>query len=96
MRKLTGTALPAGLQEIQAVPAPIRFPLEQDAFLVLLSDGVVDTGDDEWLQNLLAGWQGAEPQRLVSLILGESRGHGGLRDDCSVLCLHLAAGDREV
>ena len=96
VRKLTGTALPAGLQEIQAVPAPIRFPLEQDAFLVLLSDGVVDTGDDEWLQNLLAGWQGAEPQRLVSLILGESRGHGGLRDDCSVLCLHLAAGDREV
>ena len=93
VRKVTGTALPAGLQEIQAVPAPIRFPMEQEAFLVMVSDGVVDTGDDEWLQNLLAGWQGAEPQRLVSLILAESRGHGGMRDDCSVLCLRLAEGD---
>ena len=96
VRKVSGTALPAGLQDIQTVPAPIRFPLEQDAFLVLLSDGVVDAGDDDWLQNLLAGWQGAEPQRLVSLILAESRSHGGLRDDCSALCLHLAGGDREV
>ena len=46
--------------------------------------------------NLLAGWQGEEPQRLVSLILSESRSHGGLRDDCSVLCLYLPPSGRQV
>ena len=28
--------------------------------------------DDEWLQNLLAGWEGENPQLLVSAILAES------------------------
>ena len=96
VRKITGTGLPAGLQEVSQVPPAIRFPLEPDSFLVLISDGVADPGDDEWLQNLLAGWQGEEPQRLVSLILSESRSHGGLRDDCSVLCLYLPPSGRQV
>ena len=87
---------PGAGRQAETFPAPIRFPLEPDSFLVLISDGVADPGDDEWLQNLLAGWQGEEPQRLVSLILSESRSHGGLRDDCSVLCLYLPPSGRQV
>ena len=55
-------------------------------WLVLVSDGV--TGDsDEWLQDLLAGWDGTSPRQLVSLILreAEDRWHGD--DDCAVLAL---------
>ena len=97
VRRLTGTALPAGLQEIQQVPPPARFPLEGDSFVLMVSDGVADSTEDEWLQNFLAGWQGSDPQRLVSLLMAESREHGGLRDDCSMLCLYQPRGGaREV
>ena len=96
MRRLTGTALPAGLQEIQSSPAPLRFTVEPDSFVLLVSDGVAGEEGDDWLQNTLAGWQGEDPQRLVSLLMGESRGRGGLRDDCSALCLQFPAPRREV
>lgn len=96
VRRLTGSALPAGLQETQSLPAPIRFPVERDTFVLMVSDGVAGDEGDEWLQNTLAGWQGDEPQRLVSLLMGESRSHGGLRDDCSMLCLHMGRGEKEV
>ena len=36
------------------------------------------------------------PQRLVPLILSQSRSHGGLRHDCSVLCLYLPPSGRQV
>ena len=94
VRRLTGTALPAGLQEIQSSPAPLRFTVEPDSFVLLVSDGVAGEEGDDWLQNTLAGWQGEDPQRLVSLLMGESRGRGGLRDDCSALCLYMGRGER--
>ncbi len=96
VRRIVGSALPAGLQETHVVPAPVRFPLEPDTYVLLVSDGIVDASDDEWLQNLLAGWQGGEPQRLVSLLMGESKKHSGLRDDCSSLCLYAPKSAREV
>ncbi len=96
VRRLTGIALPAGLQEVQSVPSPIRFPLEEGSFLLMISDGIADAAGDDWLQDLLAGWQGGGPQRLVSVLMAESRSHGGLQDDCSALCLQLVEGKKEV
>ena len=43
----------------------------------MVSDGIADAGNDEWLQNLLAGWSGRDVNALVSLILAESRGRKG-------------------
>ena len=96
VRRLTGSALPAGLQEVQTVPAPLRFPVEAESFLLMVSDGVVDPAEDDWLQNLLAGWEGSDPQRLVSLVMAESRNRQGLRDDSSALCLYLPQATREI
>lgn len=64
----------------------------------LLRDGlrrIADAGNDEWLQNLLAGWSGRDANALVSLILAESRGRKGLEDDCAVLVLHLSSGEKK-
>lgn len=89
VRRLTGSALPAGLQDVSAAPAPTRFPVEENTFLLMISDGVADASDDQWLQDLLAGWQGEDPHVLASLVLREA----GLRrrgeDDCSAVCLYL-------
>jgi len=96
VRRLTGSALPVGLQDVRTVPAPIRFTAEAETFILLVSDGVVDPSDDDWLQNLLAGYQGSEPRRLVSLVMGESRRKMGEKDDASCLCLYVRSRSRAV
>ena len=94
VRRLTGNALPAGLQDAAAPPSPITFPLEENTFVLMVSDGVADAGDDQWLQDLLAGGQGGDPNVLVSLVLREcwQRRHGD--DDRSAMCLYLLPRDR--
>ncbi|MCI9507232.1 MAG: SpoIIE family protein phosphatase [Oscillospiraceae bacterium] len=92
VRRLTSSALPAGLHDGIGVPPASRFPLEEDSLVLMISDGVADSVEDQWLQDLLAGWQGEDPDSLVSLVLQEARRlrHGD--DDCSALCLYLPAG----
>ncbi len=85
--RLTGRSLPAGLQADP--PEVTRLHLQPGSFFVMTSDGIADEGSDEWLQNLLAGWQGRDVNALVSLILSESRSRKGLADDCAVLILQL-------
>ena len=63
--------------------------LEPETFAVLISDGAADSGHDEWLQNLLAGWNGTDPQQLANLILKEAEKQNGLSDDCGVQVLYL-------
>ena len=89
VRRLTGSSLPAGLQDTAAVPAADRFPLESGSFLLMVSDGVADSSDDQWLQDLLAGWRGEDPNVLVSLVLRECWQRRQGDDDCSALCLYL-------
>lgn len=85
--RVTGRSLPAGLQPDP--PEATRLHLQPDSFFVMISDGIADETNDEWLQNLLAGWQGRDVNALVSLILNESRSRKGLGDDCAVLILQL-------
>lgn len=89
VRRLTGSNLPAGLQDPNAVPAPDKFPLESGSFLLMISDGVADSSDDQWLQDLLAGWRGEDPNVLVSLVLRECAQRRQGSDDCSAICLYL-------
>jgi len=85
--RITGRSLPAGLQSDP--PEATRLRLQPGSFFVMISDGIADETNDEWLQNLLAGWQGRDVNALVSLILSESRTRKGLGDDCAVLILQL-------
>ena len=94
VRRLTGAALPAGLQDTAAVPTPARFPLEENTFLLMVSDGVADSGDDQWLQDLLAWWQGDDPNVLVSLVLRECYQRRKGDDDRSAMCLYLPPQNR--
>lgn len=87
--RVTGQSLPAGLQQGADGPESTRLSLQAGSFFVMVSDGVADETDDEWLQNLMAGWSGQSAEALASLILSESRTRRGLRDDCAVLVLHL-------
>lgn len=89
VRRITGAALPAGLKPSPAGPDVTHVSLEPETFAVLISDGTADSGHDEWLQNLLAGWSGTDPQQLANLILREAENQNGLADDCGVQVLYL-------
>ena len=88
VRRITGGALPAGLRGAPAAPDVTRVGLDRGGFAVMISDGVADPGRDEWLQDLLAGWEGEDPQTLAGLILSESIRREHLQDDCGVQVLY--------
>ena len=88
VRRVAGSSLPVGMRGTPAVPDVTRTHLEPGSFVVMVSDGVADPLRDEWLQDLLAGWQGEDPQTLAGLILAESVRREGLQDDCGVQVLY--------
>lgn len=87
--RINAQSLPAGLQGGEAPPERTQLSLQAGNYLVMVSDGIADAGSDEWLQNLLAGWNGSDPNALVSLIMREARQRRGMDDDCAVLVLYL-------
>ena len=92
VRRVTCSCLPAGLQEGSPPPEATHIKLSPGCFFVMLSDGVADSLDDEWLQNLLAGWEGHDPQQLVAAILADSMEKRGGTDDAGVLALYIPEG----
>ena len=88
VRRVTGGSLPAGLRGNPAPPDVTRTRLEPGSFVVMVSDGVADPGRDDWLQDLLAGWEGEDPQTLAGLILAESIRREHLQDDCGIQVLY--------
>jgi stage II sporulation protein E len=93
VRRVTGASLPAGLRGAPAPPDITRVRLEPGGFVVMVSDGVADPTRDEWLQDLLAGWQGEDPQTLAGLILTESIHRERLQDDCGIQVLYRPVPD---
>ena len=93
VRRVTCSCLPAGLQECSQPPEITHLRLEAGTFFVMVTDGVADATSDEWLQNLLAGWQGENPQLLVSAILADTIERTQEADDAGVLVLYLPKGD---
>ena len=89
VRRITCSCLPAGLQSPDTRPETTRLHLEAGTFFVMLTDGIADINDDDWLQSLLAGWRGDDPQSLVSAILAAGREHRDLSDDGGVLALYI-------
>ena len=87
--RFTASSLPAGLHDSGSEPGCCRFSLPGGSFFVMVSDGIADQTDDEWLQNLLAGWSGSSVDALSAEILAQRRSRRGPDDDCALLILHL-------
>lgn len=81
-------ALPAGLESADGDVPPQRIAVSPGSWLVQVSDGVAGE-DDEWLQDLLAGWDGTSPRALAEELLRQSVQRTGGADDCAVLVLAI-------
>ena len=84
VRRIAGGSLPAGLRGTPASPDVTRVRLEPGSFAVMISDGVADPHQDEWVLDLLAGWEGEDPQALAGVLLAESIRREQLQDDCGI------------
>ena len=80
-------SLPVGLQEAEKTPEVQTLTLRDGDTVVLVSDGIV-AEDDEWLQDLLAGYSG-DVHALTEQILQKSEQHGGNADDCAVTAIQV-------
>lgn len=90
--KVTGSALPAGLADPQkGEPDAIPFHLDVGESAVLLTDGVSDGEEDEWLRQKLLSDDGASPKRLARELLEESLGRDPGGDDKTVMVLRVGS-----
>jgi stage II sporulation protein E len=63
--------------------------LEAGDMVVLTSDGVCGTGDDEWLERFLEGSEGLRPKELAGRILEQAVLQSGRGDDMMVMVFAL-------
>lgn len=88
--RITGAALPAGLTAGgQPDPDVTPFHVEPGDCVLMLTDGVTDGEEDEWLREMLTGFDGVSPKELARKILEESAAHAASPDDRTVIVLQV-------
>lgn len=87
--RISGAALPAGLAEGGAGPDVTGLELAEGDCVLLVSDGIADGGEDGWLKELLAGFEGESPKDLARLVMEESEKRTGAADDRTVVVVGL-------
>ena len=88
--RLTGASLPAGLADGDGGPDVTRIHLDPGDCVVLLSDGVADPEDDQWVRDALAGFDGESPKDLARALMTESERRVGAADDRTAVVLRMA------
>ncbi len=88
VRKITGTALPAGLT-VQGGNRPdhTRLHLEPGDCVLMVSDGVAGTGEDDWVRRRLADFHGDSPKELARSLITDSP--EGVTDDRTALVVRI-------
>ena len=96
MNRVSGAALPAGLAEGGTSPDLTKLELGEGDCVLLVSDGVTDAGEDGWLRELVAQFDGKSPKELARMVMEESEKRTGAADDRTVVVISLKKrGDRE-
>ncbi len=89
VRRITGSALPAGLQDQDRDrPDCTRIRLEPEDCVLMVSDGVSGTGEDDWVRRRLADFRGDSPKELARSLITDSP--EGATDDRTALVVRIA------
>ena len=89
VERLDGGSLPAGVTLESSEPDRFALKLEAGDCVVMVSDGVTSGKDDDWLKELLGGFDGLSPRVLADCILQESGRREGRGDDRTVMVLKV-------
>lgn len=85
IQRLAGTALPAGLCEGEADRFTLR--LCPGDTVLLVSDGICGTGEDDWLRERFAAFDGFSPKDLARALITQSP--QGATDDRTALVIRI-------
>ena len=89
VRRIAGSSLPAGLAPSEhAVPDHTRLRLEAGDCVLMVSDGIAGTGDDAWVRERLAKFDGESPKELARSLITDSP--EGATDDRTALVVRIA------
>lgn len=72
VRRITGSALPAGLAEGRGGPDKIPLQLSPGDCVLMVSDGIAGTGDDGWVRERFAAFDGKSPKELARDLIARS------------------------
>ena len=88
VQRLSGASLPAGLGEGESL-TPDRFSLRLTPgdCVLMVSDGVCGGGEDGWVRERLAAFDGASPKELARELIAGSPGQA--TDDSTALVIRL-------
>lgn len=94
VRKITGSALPAGLAVGEpGRPDCTRLRLEPGDCVLMVSDGVSGTGEDDWVRRRFGDFQGDSPKELARSLITDSP--EGATDDRTALVVKLDRRKKE-
>lgn len=85
--RVTGAALPAGLNGGSGGPDVSKMRLEAGDSVVLISDGVASAKEDGWVKEALAQYGGEDPKSLAAQLIEGSAAHEGTTDDRTAVVL---------
>lgn len=90
VHRISGGALPAGAAGPSQAPAVTHLPLEQGDTVLLLSDGICDGLDDDWLRKALLSGGNLDARSLALVLLNLSSNRGENRDDRTAVVLRIS------
>ena len=86
--RLIARSLPVGLSEENGAEEAVPLRMGHGDLYVMLTDGVTDGIEDEWLKNLLMERAGDSPKELAARLVVAAGERGGM-DDMTALVLRL-------
>jgi stage II sporulation protein E len=90
VHRISGGALPAGAMGTAQTPALTRFPLAVGDTLLLISDGICDGVDDDWLRSALLSGGNLDARSLAMALLKTAHSREENRDDQTAVVLRIA------
>lgn len=95
VQRITGCSLPAGVTAQGNVrPDCTRLKLEPGDCVLMVSDGICGTGEDDWLRAKLAAFGGESPKDLAKALIADGPEEGAT-DDRTALVVKLARRGKE-
>ena len=90
IRRISSASLPAGVSlRGSARPDCTRLKLEPGDCVLMVSDGICGTGDDQWLRERLAAFSGSSPKELAAALITDGP-EDGPTDDRTALVVRVA------
>ena len=94
IRRVRGKSLAVGLGTPPFhAPDHIKMELKPGYLAVMVSDGVVSSVDDGWLEDIVLDFEGENPRGLSKTLIDEAARKSGKDDDMTVIAIEVSRRD---